>query len=683
MTISEDSQLIPVPPGTSAPMPIPQQHRRRSHGPKWSRPIRKALKRIKWRTVLLVTVAIVAVTMVASLVLIVDAMNRVSSALNGLERVAQSVRSKPGTELTFNDFDRLHASVVDLSNTLGAAQRQIGFMGIFAPFNPELDAQLASIRSAFHLTLAADDMLKGLEPTLFLLVSGDDSNSVVASGASGNRIVELLQVGRGQVVSARGYLDQAEADIRHLDLTRLSPSSVLNIEGLNSYRSQLAQINELLMTAPDLFTTMLGLSEEKNYLVLSQNSDEIRPSGGYISTYGWMTVRNGRITDYSYSPTTATSPNPPPVELASQVQIPDWWIQYDQPLYAAWDGSWQTDFPSTASMAMWYYNNGNNPQSPLDGVIAIDIVGFEYLLNAIGSVAVSNYDTVVTPENFRQVVYDIRAVGEGDVPHKRFLAELYQEIFNAWEDANADPTTRERLVGALLQGFQEKHIMLYFAETSLNEIVNLLGWSGAQTPALNHDYLMVVDANLGNKSNRSVQREVTYDVALREDGTADSRLAISYDYSARVAALDPAVNPAYHGPLTYNNLLQVFAPLDAQLLNTTGLSLDEITVIREPAHSRLVTEVTVPFDSSERFQFSWQSTGVVEQIGRYHHYRLLVQKQPGTRSDVTSVQVALPVGAALVNVRPEPSASYNLDSLILEFRFNLTTDSWIEIAYEQ
>lgn len=52
----------------------------------------------------------------------------------------------------------------------------------------------------------------------------------------------------------------------------------------------------------------------RNYLILSENSDELRPSGGYISTWGWLRVRRFRIADYGYNPTTDLTPNPPPTK---------------------------------------------------------------------------------------------------------------------------------------------------------------------------------------------------------------------------------------------------------------------------------------------------------------------------------------------------------------------------------
>jgi hypothetical protein len=190
-------------------------------------------------------------------------------------------------------------------------------------------------------------------------------------------------------------------------LDTLSSELVLASDDLETYYAQLQQANSILLESPELLTSALGLDGERSYLVLSQNSDELRPSGGYISTYGWLTVRNGRITNYSYYPTTQDTPNPPPAGTLSDFEVPSWWIRYSEPIYAAWDGSWYADFPATASLAMQYYNAGSNPQAPVDGVLSIDIFGFEKVLAALGQVRVPGYDEVVTSDNFRELVYDV------------------------------------------------------------------------------------------------------------------------------------------------------------------------------------------------------------------------------------------------------------------------------------
>src|SRR5690606_15859649 len=121
-------------------------------------------------------------------------------------------------------------------------------------------------------------------------------------------------------------------------------------------------------------------------------------------------------------------------------------------------------------------------------------------------------------------------------------------------------------------GLQEQHIMLHFADERLSNALDLLNWSGSQKPAIGHDYLMVVDANLGNKSNSSIIRQITYDVEINDDGSLNSRATVAYDYPAALAEKDPAVDPEHYGPLDYSNLLQVFVPDGSELTATTGIN---------------------------------------------------------------------------------------------------------------
>lgn len=659
---------------------LPQRKRRRRRSGLPHR-IKRTARRIRWGKVLLVAVAVAAVAIVTTLAILVDSANRVQASLTSFQRVVGSLSARESTELTMVDFERLDSSVGELANSLDGIRSRLTVAKPFAPLNANLRTTLTSVDAAYNLALAARDILNGLQPTLFFLVSGNDTQTVVTQISSAERVVELLRIGRGQFISAGERLTTAQSALDNLDLAGAGSGSVLEIQQLLSYHDQLSQINNVLLDAPNFLAAALGISAPRSYLVLSQNNDELRPSGGYISTYGWMTIRSGRVTDYSYSPTTTTSPNPPPEAFASQFTIPDWWLRYREPIYAAWDGSWYADFPSTARLAMAYYNAGDNPESPVDGAIAIDITGFEYLLEVIGEVNVAGYSEPVTAENFRDVVYDIRSIGANEAAHKAFIAALYQQIFANWQNISLDPDTNNLLLSALLKAVQEKHIMLYFSDEQLNDALNLLGWAGAQSAATDHDYLMVVDANLGNKSNHSIIRSLTYDVDIQENGAVDGRMTVAYDYSARTAANDPAVNPPTNGPADYNNLLQVFVPQGTAFTDATNLP-DSPVVSTNALNTAFISRLFIPFDSSQRYQFSYLTPPVVDQLGSYQRYRLLLQKQPGTPANAVNVQVMLPANATFVSSAPEAAASYNLERPILEYRTDLSVDRWIEIIYE-
>jgi hypothetical protein len=223
--------------------------------------------------------------------------------------------------------------------------------------------------------------------------------------------------------------------------------------------------------------------------------------------------------------------------------------------------------------------------------------------------------------------------------------------------------------------------MLYFDDSQLNQSVNVLGWSGAQLPVTDHDYLLVADANLGNKSNHSISRQLTYDVDIQADGILNIRAAIGYDYPRQIAETDPAVNPAYHGPLDYENLLQVSVP-PGSTLTSTDEGLLGVQTLAEDNHTVFITTVNVPYDSGERFLFNYTTPPLVETFGPYQRYRLLLQKQPGMVSELVNVQISLPATATVINSTPEVAASYHLDRPILEFRLELVSDQWIEVLYQ-
>ena len=653
-----------------------RKHRRR-RTPQWLKRIRRFAQAVPWLSVLIILIAAVIVTGAVVSSVFSYALNRVQTSLGGFQRVVRDVGNAANGDFTLEDFDRLYSSVRDLQGSLGFAKSQTALLRPFRTVRPEIDDTLMLIDAADGLVNAADSMLNGMQPALSVLFGRGDDEVLTARISQGERLVERMRIGRTaflraseQLQTVRGWLDELTADSIPVDY-------LFYLNQLNTYYELLEQSNSVLLSAPELLTAAFGLGEQQDYLILSQNSDELRPSGGYISTYGWLSVRNGRVVEYGYSPTTATSPNPPPEDAVTEVTVPNWWIGYNSPVYAAWDGSWYADYPATAQMAMWFYDTGFNLHAPVDGVIAIDIFGFEAILAALGDVRIPGYVEAVNADNFREMIYTIRAE---DGEHKAFLAALYTQIFSDWQDSISNAETNQRMLGVLLQALQEKHIMLYFNDPSLNESVQILGWAGNQAVTPQHDYLMTADANLGNKSNRSIIRQLAANVYIQPDGTAQNSVTVAYDYSRQTAENDPAVDEAFHGPLDYQNLLQVFVPRASVLTGWENFDFDPI-VDQTDTYTNFIADIVLEYDSSQQYEFRYTTPLVVEPVGSYRSYSLLIQKQPGTRGDLVNVQVFLPPGATLLDSSPEPTASYTIDQTIIEYDLTLRTDQWITVTY--
>lgn len=654
--------------------------RRRYRSSKW-RKLRRRLKKIRWGLIAVVVVAIAVILALTGLILVTDATAELQQSRTAFERSIDLFNDKPANEWTYADYERLTRSLSDLLVSIDRAQSRISFLRPVAQFNANFEAQFAILDASEELGNALSYMLSGMRPTVFFLTEGQQ-DSTLGQISSGERVVELLLLGRSSFSASQTYLASFDAELAKVDQAHISEDLFLLIEDLKDYRNQVADINTVLINGSDSLTTILGLDSPKTYLVLSQNSDELRPSGGYVSTYGWMTVRNGRIVDYDYQPTTDETPNRPTIDIPDEFAVPSWWIPTGDPVTLLWDGSWSPDYPTTAQMAAWYYDNGFNPNSPVDGVIAIDMVGFEYMLEAIGTVEVEGYPNItINADNFRSIIYDIRTSGDGDTPHKRFLAAVYRSIMTSWQNVPVD--LKDEVLGAQLRALREQHLMVYFMDDSLNQSFAPFGWSGEQEDALNHDYLMVVDANVTpNKSNRSIIRQITYDVNIQSNGTLDNRVTLSYDYSDILAKSDPAVSEGNGLIDRYYNRLQVFIPHASTITDTEDMP-GGTEVFATETHTQIASFVTIEYNAGERYQFSFATPVLVEEFGPYRRYRLFLQKQSGTINDTVNVQVKLPLGAALVDASPAPIASFVLEQQVLEFRAELTRSQWIEIIYQQ
>lgn len=678
---SEQSKVLGA--AYTTPEPRRRVRRRRRKGGIFRKVLKRLglQRRIGGLLVGVVTALVVAIVVYA--VLVVDSLNSVNNAVSNMERVLATLQLETGTELSMTDYDRVVGGLTRLDNALRDAQNRIVLLRPFQTWNVSLDVSIRTVDISRSLSLSGRAMLNGVEPALNYLVGGISPDGTNTQVSSGDRLVELLEIGSVPFSRSTIRLNEAAVLISELNVENAPRELVRTAERILDVYDQLSNINGVFSNAPDLLTELLGLNEDKTYLILAVNSDELRPSGGFLSTWGWFTVRSGRIIEYDYSASTVNSPAAPASDLAYTFPVPNWWIQFRQPLYAAWDGSWFADFPSTAAMAMWYYNNGENTNRPVDGVISLDLYAFEYLLEVLGSVTVPGYeDRPVTAENFRDVVYNIRAYSTGPEPHKAFVALMYRHIMEEWQSASRDPQQNTEILGALLLAAQEKHLMITLGEDELNRAIDLLSWSGSQE--LNRDgsdYLMVVESNLTNKSSRSIRRGYTYDVTLNPDFSASKRLTLNYELPASVAENDPAVDPDYHGPLDYTSMVQIYAPQGSDLTEYAR----DVNLPTEFVSNNLwliSTSFITPYDGQRRIQFEYTTPDAHARNGNFGRYRLEIEKQAGTDRDPITVQITLPPRTRVTESIPQISTSFNVETLIVEYQLNLQTDQYIDLIFE-
>lgn len=662
------------PPKESASSDHKQRQRKKSRN-RLQRILSTYKRRIHYRTTFIFFCTVVVVGTIVMIARFNDATSNLDASWQRLERVLQSIENRKGTDLTFDDFYRVSLSVTDLHRNIRSTRQQLGLFEPLITLNSEWEISYELLDIAYQLTSATRNMLEGLEPVIELLEENTDRASVGLQISTGERMVDFLEIGQEQFLQASDSLESANISLESIDLSSVTVTQALNFQQMDNFHQQLTSINSSLVSSHDILGQLMGLKDEATYLVLAQNNDAIRPSGGQITAYGWFNVRNGYVIGFDYSESSTTSPIPPNESFRDTFEIPPWWIDYEDPLYAAWDGSWNVDFPSTAQRALEYYNSGNNVNAPVDGVIAVDLHSLEQIFNILVQVNVPGFDKTVTTTNFRNDVYDVHVLG--DQGHGKYFAAIYRGAFEKLQGIGQ--TRSADLLSILIESLSQRHIMIYSSDEDTQAVINQIGWSGSQASGDSHDYILVADANLSNKSNHSIIRSFSYDVEILEDQSLINNLRLRYDYFDSVARPDRAINTDYYGIKDYTTLTQIYLPSD--IMNLDEEDLSQFTVDTWNNYTLVISQLDVHYDTSKQVQLSYETPARIDQIGDIYRYRVLIQKQPGALVQDMNIQITLPENATILSSSPNTTASYALEQPVLDFRLQFVADQWIEVLY--
>ncbi len=148
-----------------------------------------------------------------------------------------------------------------------------------------------------------------------------------------------------------------------------------------------------------LLPKALPADQERIYLLLAQNDEELRPTGGFISSIGTLMVQGGlprlAALQDSYQVENWTVAHPDPPEPLRQYMGLDLWTTRD--------GNWWPDFPTSAQAVARLYEL--NQGRKVDGVLAVDMTAAVALLEALTPLALPDGQVVAqggVKDAFRQ-----------------------------------------------------------------------------------------------------------------------------------------------------------------------------------------------------------------------------------------------------------------------------------------
>ncbi len=523
------------------------------------------------------------------------------------------------------------------------------------PFDSRADSSISLLRAAKHIARAGEITSSALEGSALAGALSGDSILAMLAGVSGvgqeyapsdfNVLASSLSLAESELMSADQYMQNVRA-------SDFAEEFQFSISELGQKIPVLLNIVRNARDYSGISAFLFGVDAPRRYLIIFQNSSELRPTGGFIGSYAIIEVDKGKLKDMFvdgiYNADGQLTVNVVPPKPFQRITT----------AWSTHDANWFLDFPKSAKKVAWFYEKTGGGK--VDGVISLNVEVIERLLSLTGPIFLENYDLALDSENFRdEIQYEVEVAYDKEANRpKQVLADFtpifLDRLFKVSREKNKE------MISAILRAFEEKYIMFYSDDFAAQNFFEKQGWTGSINEELDTDFLSVVHSNIGGyKTDKFMEDEIRYEVEIQEDGSVLGRLLIK-----RVHAGGESKYWWYNR----NNIdyLKIYVPKGAKLLSHSGgerrevgnpsdyeelkfvkdeevfaieSSLKEfgpIDVFSESGKTVFGTWLVTKPKKTSVFEVEYKLPFGIEFKNDVGKYNLYLQKQPGTeaRADV-------------------------------------------------
>lgn len=333
----------------------------------------------------------------------------------------------------------------------------------------------------------------------------------------------------------------------------------------------------------DLNNIFNFFKQEQKILVLLQNSDEVRSTGGFIGALAYVTIDKFKIKEINFEDV---------YEVAGRfngyVEPPYGVKKYlsGGESYKLTDANWDPDFAKTSQQILWFFDQANKPK--FNTVISMNESVIENLLKILGDLKLVNGE-ILKHDNFMQIARkDRESFFPGSLQKKHFLNSSKNAFLVKLKKMNL--TKKLSLFVQIKNEIFAKNIQFYSQNKFLQFIFLKNKSSGVfinPCSEKNCNFIALVENNVAiNKSNQKLKRD--YQIKKKNDKFS---LIVNFvnnnqtnkDYKEKIKN-NPYYQSADH--LHYLNYQRVF-------LNP-NLNLQEVLINGEPIDFKL-----------DQYQNSW------------------------------------------------------------------------------
>ncbi|MFZ6035043.1 MAG: DUF4012 domain-containing protein [Patescibacteria group bacterium] len=512
----------------------------------------------------------------------------------------------------------------------------------WASFVPYVADYKRGVQAGHYMVSAGTEAVAAIEPYADLIGFKKGQSSFAERSAE-----DRLQTAVLTLDKLLAKIDPISQDIKSAEdlIAQINPNIYPRKIGKTVVRDNIINVKEQFKGAASLFVDakplikklpdILGADKEQTYLVLFQNDKERRATGGFLTFWTIMKVKQGKLTVeksddmYAIDDNIAVHPTAPREILAYHKDVTRFYVR---------DSNLSPDFVESVKLFESLYQKAGNKVN-YDGIIALDSKILVDMLTIFGDTEVGGLvfsakkDTRCDCAQVLYQLFDIvdRPVGYVKENRKGILGDLMYALF--YRALGFSPS---RYWGTLAQtmykNMQEKHILLNFQDPEIQKSVEKLNFAG-RINAYDGDYLHVNNVNFaGAKSNLFVT-ETILSKAIAKNGEIEKEIKVDYK------------NPYPHSDCnlergglclnaTLRNWVRVYVPQGSKLIGFTG-SMKKVQTYDELGKTVFEGYLEVPTQGKATINVKYTLPKKITE----RNYSMLFEKQAGVESQDLEVRL--------------------------------------------
>lgn len=499
---------------------------------------------------------------------------------------------------------------------------------------------------------------------------------------SGPSITDALKLGLEKTDLAIEKVEMAAKLVMSVDSKNLPVEVGAKVDFL---KESITGFSETLKATSSHFPAIMELLGDRyphRYLILLQNNDEIRPTGGFIGSYIILDINDGYIEDMTVHDVYDLDGS-----YGGKIEAPEIIQDFTKNLRLR-DANYSPDFAVSAAKVKWIMQKQKGPG--VDTVIAVNQSLLKDFLEITGPVQVGKFGKLTASNYSLLLSYIIEGKiwGEEDPKH------ILKVFVPAFKEAILKEEYIGKISSKIYRAIQQKDILMWSGYTDIQELFDATGLSGRITPNIEkEDYLSVIVFSLGGtKSEKFIDENISHDTQIDELGNIINKVTIKRThtftddiYRAWKKTLNAyGIKKLSDGVIDIlgrgenRTTIRVYVPEGSTLVDAT----EEVETKYDPDIKKtyFYAKMDIKAGESKEVTIRYKLPFILE-LNPIDTYKLTVQKQPGSKGVVFTKTISADEKIYNLGTYPTTARISEDDSLI--YATNLLYDKYFSSVWSK